>query len=172
MRINCEKCGKDITDIVSRHFENNKVGNCTCDKCGCKQKRYISEADLLIYLSFQEIVYFILSFITSLLFNTYKISISIILILLALFILAIITATFFKSYVYVNAPFKKATKNKAKDENQEKIAKSIRWQFLMFFALVITFFTEIIAYWFFVFASIAVILITIAKAILSAKNEQ
>lgn len=171
MKITCDKCGDNISYVVSRNFEENKIGNYVCDKCGYKQKRYISETDLLIYLAFQEIVYFILSFITSILFNTYKISVPIVLILLVMLTIAIVATNYFKSFIYNNAPLKKSTKYKAKNDNQDKIAKSIRWQFLMFFALVITFFTEVIAYWFFVFASLVVIITTIIKAILSAKNE-
>ena len=171
MKIYCEKCGEDITDVISHNLEQNKIGNYICKKCGNKQKRYISETDLLVYLTFQEAIYFLLSFITSLLFNIYKLSIVIIIFLLAMFIVAIICTTYFKTYLYINAPLKKATMFKARNEDQNKIAKSIRWQFLMFFALVITFFTTNTAYWFFVFASLAIVVVTLIKAILSAKNE-
>lgn len=171
-KIYCEKCQKDITSTVSRTFEENKVGNISCPHCGTKQKRYLSETDLLIYLSYQEIVYFILSFVTSLLLRQLSITWITIVFLIAMFILSIFITQHFKTKIYTEGLIKKETMYKSQVEEADRISRSIRWQFFMFFALVITFFTETIAYWFFVGASIVVIIITVVKAFLSAKKEK
>lgn len=171
MKIYCDKCGKDITETVSSTFEGNKVGNITCPHCNAKQKRYISETDLLVYLAYQEIIYFILSFITSQIFLYYKITIPLIVLFIIVFVLMVLTTKIFKCNIYSKGYLKKEKMYISKIEDQDKVARSIRWQFLMFFALVITFFTTTTAYWFFVAMSIVAIAITIIKAILSAKKE-
>lgn len=172
MKIYCDKCGKDITDVVSKTFETNMVGNVICPHCQKAQKRYLSETDFLMYLAFQETLYFVLSFITSQLFLHYKVNIWMILIFTVALILSVIATAKFKSIVYNTGLIKNSTMYKARIEDQKKVARSIRWQFLMFFALVITFFTETTAYWFFVAASITVVALTILRAILSARNEK
>ena len=171
MKIFCDKCGKEITNVVNKTFEENKVGNITCPHCGSKQKRYISETDLLVYLVYQESIYFVLTFVTSQIFMHYKITIPLIILLIILFILAILTTSIFKSNIYLKGYLKKDKMFKAQTEDQEKIARSIRWQFLMFFALAITFFTTTSVYWYFVAMSVIAIGITLVKAIYSAKNE-
>ena len=171
MKIHCEKCGADITTIVNQNLEKNKIGNYICEKCNQKQRRYISETDLLIYLSFQEIMYFVLSFITSIIFNTYKLTWYIAVFFLVMIIAAAYITANFKNYLYSKAPLKQKTMYKPQNEDETKIARSIRWQFYIFFVLIISFFTEIIEYWLFIAVSLIVIASTIIKAILSAKKE-
>lgn len=172
MKIYCEKCNKDISIDVSKRFEENKVGNITCPHCNTKQKRYLSETDLLIYLAFQEIVYFILTFSTSIIISIYSFNWFSIIIFIILFIISSIITNLFKKSLYSKGYIKKETMFKSQNEDEKKISRSIRWQFFMFFALVITFFTETTAYWFFVAASLFAIFITIIKAILSANKEK
>lgn len=172
MKVYCDKCGKEITDVVNKTFEENKVGNIVCPHCQKTQKRYLSETDLIIYLAYQEIVYFLLSFVTSQIFIYFKLNIPIIIGFIALFVLTIFATSIFKTNLYFKGYLKQETMYKSRVEDSDKVARSIRWQFLMFFALVITFFTSTTAYWFFVAASITVIGLTILRAILSARNEK
>lgn len=173
MKIYCDKCHKDITSLVNNAFETNKIGNIVCPHCKTKQARYISETDLLVYLAYQESIYFVLTFITSQILLSYKLNAYLIILFILLFVLAIIATSLFKINIYNKGYFKRNAINKVKqNEDQTKISRSIRWQFLMFFAIAITFFTTNTAYWFFVFLSIVCILITLIKAILSGKSEQ
>lgn len=172
MKIYCDKCKKDIGVKIHEQFEKNQVGRIECPHCHTVQKRYLSEADLLIYLAYSEICYFILSFITILLFDSMKIGILTIVIVIILFAVVILTTSYFKKYIYTNGFIKKETMYIEQNENSNAIARSIRWQFLLFFALVITFFTMDEAFWFFVAASIFAILITCVKVVLAVKKEK
>ena len=172
MKIYCDKCGSDITDVVNRRFEENKVGNIVCPHCEKAQKRYLSETDFLMYLAYQEVVYFVLSFVTSQVFLHFEIKIWMLLLFIAFLVVTYIATTRFKSALYRTGFIKNSTMYKAQVEDQNRVSRSIRWQFLMFFALVITFFADTVAYWFFVSASLMVIASTIIKANLAARKEK
>ena len=57
MKVNCESCGKPITAQVNSLFEQFEPGRVVCPHCHHQQKRYISEADLLIYFCFSAVLY-------------------------------------------------------------------------------------------------------------------
>ena len=141
MKIYCEHCHEDISLECNKEIENYHVGRVICPKCHHEQKRYISEADLLLYFSLSEVFYIILSFATIFVFNHLGIHIYTILILFALFVASYIISKEFSSRIYENAYFKAEWKNKVFEEDQQAIQRNLSWQFLMFFAIAITFVT-------------------------------
>lgn len=172
MKILCEKCGENITVTVGEQLEKNRVGHPICPKCNKKQKRYISEADLLIYLSFSELLYFLLSLITTLLFDWLGLKWYTIVILIIMFAATVIVTWRFKANLYQKGYFKKDLIYTKFDEDGDKISKSIRWQFILFFAIVITFVTEHSVFYYFAAMALLSVILTIIKARLAINKER
>lgn len=171
-KIYCEKCGTDITLQVSQKLEKNEIGRVTCPHCQKQQSRYIAEADLLMYLGFMEIVYFLLSFVTAILFRNFPIGVISIIIPAGMIIGAILLTQKFRYGLYTTGYIKHATMNNEQPGDPNQIARSVRWQFVLLFALVITFVTENRFFWFFVAATIVAIAFTFIKIKLAVKNEK
>ena len=174
MKILCDKCHKDISSFIYQEFEKNTPKSIICPICKQKQKRYLSEADFQVYIAFIEVCYFILSFITSILLNFLGLNIYFGLIVLILLILSIIITNRFKSFLYTKSFHKKETMYIEQKEDSNKISKSLRWQFILFFALVITFVTEFDEprlFWPFVFLSFMASCLSIIKSVLATKKE-
>lgn len=175
MKIRCYKCHNDITGHILQEMEKNTPASIECPMCHEKQKRYLSEADFQIYLTFTEAVYFLLSFITALLLNFIGFNIIFGIIVIAMFIGSIFIANNFKCSIYEKGLFKKETMYIKQEEDSKKIARSLRWQFILFFALVITFVTEFDRanmFWSFVFLTLAALFFSIFKTKLAIKKEK
>lgn|GEM_PF-1515974 len=172
MKIICERCGEDISRLVSDQFEKNMVGQIECPKCHNKQKRYLSEADITTYMTFTQGLYFLLTFITTLTFDTMGLTITTGVTVVGMLVIAGYGTGKFKELIYTKSIGKKETMNIVMDEDAEKISKAMRWQFLLFFALVITFFTSENVYWVFVALSVAVLIINSIKVRLIIKKEK
>ena len=174
MKIMCEKCNKDITQAIYQEMERNTPKSIICPNCHYEQKRYLSEADFQIYLTFMEITYFILSFVTAIALSYLSFNFIFGVIFVILFICAIYATNRFKYAIYTNGLFKKETMFIKQPENAKPISRSLRWQFILFFALVITFVTEYDSpeiFWSFVVLSVVAILVSVLKTRLAIKKE-
>lgn len=141
MKIYCEKCQKDITVECNKNIENYKVGKTICPHCHYEQKRYISEADLLLYFGISEVFYVIFTYLSVIVINLLGITFTSIFLIFGIFILYYILAKMVSTRIYVNAYFKEDVKNKAFEEDGEAIEKNITWQFVLFFVIAITYMT-------------------------------
>lgn len=175
MKIICPKCHKNISTHVYEEMEKNTPTSIVCPICGLEQKRYISEADFNIYLTFTEITYFLLSFITALLLSFIGLNIIFGIIVVLLFIISIIITNYVKYLIYEKGIFKKKTMYIKQNVDAKNISRQLRWQFILFFALVITFVTEFDRpnmFWSFVLLSLAAIFFSIIKTKFSIKKEE
>lgn len=133
MKTNCSICKTDLSQEIDRRFEKFEVGKVTCKKCGSKQKRYISEADLLLYLTLVELLYIVLTVIVGFAFDLgYWWLLLLTGVILAL---SIFSQRNISRYIYNNAPFKKEVKDKEFNEDAAKVKKNINIQFSLFILL-------------------------------------
>ena len=133
MKANCRICKNDFSQEIDRKFEKFEIGTVVCKKCGSKQKRYISEADLLLYLTAVEFLYFILTIVICYCFDYaywWLIVIAIVVLIAALFVQKTISR-----FIYNNAPFKKEIAEKNINEDETKVKKNINIQFSIFILL-------------------------------------
>ncbi len=138
MKIKCEKCGENITFSCCANIENYTTGKVRCNKCNTYQKRYISEADLLLFFGINEILYALFTYIAVFMLDRLIQKWWSILILFAIFALYFFISKQISSYIYLKAPFKSEIKNKVFDEDSKAIKKSLTWQFMLFFAIAIS----------------------------------
>ncbi|MBQ6493990.1 MAG: hypothetical protein IJI92_09035 [Erysipelotrichaceae bacterium] len=141
MKIYCEKCHEDISSECNRNIENYTVGRVVCPKCHYEQKRYISEADILLFFAVSETIYIIMSLITMFLFDKLGISVASIGIILAMVVASYFASKALSSAIYEKAYFKERVKYKEFEEDKKAIQRNISWQFLLFFAVTISFLT-------------------------------
>ena len=141
MKIYCDKCHEDISLVCSRQIDSYLTGRPVCPKCHQEQKRYLSEADILLYFGVSEAFYVLLSFIMVFIFDRYGLSYASLALLAAMFFLSWISSRWLSAAIYQKAFFKQELKNKVFQEDQKAIQKNIYWQFMMFFAIVITYLT-------------------------------
>ena len=74
MKIYCEKCRQEISSECNKQIENYKVGKVICPHCHYEQKRYLSEADILLYFGISEVLYVLLSLISVFVFRKLGVS--------------------------------------------------------------------------------------------------
>jgi len=174
MKICCEKCGKDISKLTDSMFEQYNVGRAKCPHCNTVQKRYISETDILLYFAINETFYAIAFIIAMYAFKLVGVSFLVVIPILIILVIYYFFAKWLSKKIYIDAPKKSEVKNKVFDENPAQIKKNFRWQFLLFFALAITFVTmqDSLAVIVFYIVLIIVIGINYVKFFLKARNER
>ena len=172
MKILCEKCNQNISVKVDSLFESYSVGKIQCDKCKKLSNRYISEADILLYYGLSEVIYVVISLVTKAFMNstgfTWWMMGVIVLVLIAYFFLQ----KQLSRLIYVNAYFKKDFKDYDFKQDPESISKNMKWQFMLFFAIAITYMLEDTAKLFFGVMLILSVLLTFIKFYLALKNEK
>ncbi len=172
MKIYCEKCHQDISNECNRNIENYKVGKVVCPHCHHEQKRYISEADILLFFGVSEVFYILLSLAAVYIFGRFGVSTVSILILLVLLVISFFASKAFSSSIYEKAYFKSEVKYKVFNEDAQAIQKSISWQFILFFAITITFINVNEGKIFFAVAMPLAAALTFAKLYLQLKYEK
>ena len=172
MKIYCEKCNKDISTECCKNIENYKVGHVICPDCHFEQKRYISEADLLLYFGINEIIYVILSFLMMFIFDRLKVSLLAIVMLLMIIIVFFFISKNITMSIYKKAFFKEEIKNKEFVEDAKVIQRNIAWQFMLFFAIIITYITVDEGKIFFACAIPIAIILNFVKFFLQVRNEK
>ena len=141
MKIYCEKCRQEISSECNKQIENYKVGKVICPHCHYEQKRYLSEADILLYFGISEVLYVLLSLISVFVFKKLGVSAVSIGLLFVLLVASYFVSKLISSSIYEKAYFKAEWKNKEFEEDQSAIQRNISWQFMRFFAITITFLT-------------------------------
>lgn len=141
MKILCEHCQKDISNECNKHIENYTVGKVVCPYCHHEQKRYISEADVLLYFGINEVFYILLSLLMVYIFDKFGFSTISFVVLFAIVVVSYFASKAFTSNIYDKAFFKSEIKYKEFDEDSKTIQRNISWQFMLFFAITITFIT-------------------------------
>ena len=172
MKIYCEKCHEDITAVCSRQIDSYLTGRPVCPKCHQEQKRYISEADILLYFGISETFYVVLSFMMILIYRRFGFSYLSALLLMILLVLSWIGSRQLSSAIYRKAFFKEEVRNTVFKEDQKAIQKNIYWQFMLFFAIVITYLTIDEGKIFFGIAMPLAVIMTFLKFFLQVRNEK
>lgn len=172
MKIYCEKCHSEISNTIDTRFEQYKVGHIICPHCNHKQARYISEADLMLFLGVNCIFYMFASYgvitlMTTIGFNFYLIPA----IIAAYIIIYIIQKTISKS-IYKNAYFKKEIKNVDIIEDANAITKKMRVQFAAFIFIIIMFGTGTNDMRLYLLLSLVFSIVIFIKVYLLIKNEK
>lgn len=171
MKIYCEHCHHDISTLCDTHFEQNEIGRIQCPHCRKKQKRYISEADLLTYFTFSELLYIILVLVTTAFFRLFGLSVITLIAIIIMFTLAYLGAKQLSRTIYSTGGWKKETMYTSLDEDAESIKKSMKWQFILFFALAITYATGTEFSLFFIAMMIVSVGLSAIKMRLAIKRE-
>ncbi len=172
MKIYCEKCGEDITGECNKAIENYQVGKIICPKCHYEQKRYLSEADILLFFGVSEAFYVLLSLTAVFLFEKLGISPASIIILVILLLLSFFGSKALSSGIYEKAYFKNEIRNKVFEEDQKAIQRNISWQFMLFFAITISYLTISEGRIFFLIAMPFAVIMTFIKLYLQLKHEK
>ena len=172
MRIYCEKCHEDITEKVDSLFERYEVGKIQCPKCQKQQSRYVSETDILLYFGISEVFYALLTVITVLIFIWLGVHWYSIVILLGIFVGSVFLQKTINRLIYEKAYFKSDIKTHEFKEDKKQIRSSMQWQFMLFFAIAITFITLGQFQIFFGCALILSIVLTFIKFKLSLNRER
>lgn len=137
MKAKCAICKKELSIEIDRRFEKFDVGRPTCNKCGSLQKRYISEADLLLYLGCIETLYTLVTLVIAYVYDKMPENMWLVVLGIAVFVGAYFAQKTLSRYIYNNAPFKKSVANKVIDEDATKVKKNINTQFVLFFIFAI-----------------------------------
>lgn len=172
MKIYCEKCHQEITGECNRNIENYTVGRVICPHCHYEQKRYISEADLLLYFGVCEVAYILMSLLMEFLFKKVGISFETILILITVIVASFIGSKALSSAIYEKAFFKSEIKNKVFKEDKTAVQRNISWQFMLFFAITISYITIDEGKLFFLIAMPIAAILTFVKFFLQLRNEK
>lgn len=133
MEAKCEKCNKNIKSEINTSFDTYKIGNIVCPYCHTKQSRYVSEADLLLYLLIVEIIYTIITVFVGYAFDNFNI------ILVICAGISLIGGLYLQRRIlmniYLNPPYKKTIANVTLNEDANKIRKGLNIQFSIFIVL-------------------------------------
>lgn len=172
MKIKCTHCGEDISKEIRSNFEDYTVGRIVCPHCHTKQKRYISESELLMYFGISALAYVLLFSIIVLIYDLVGVNPLAIFLIVGLFIIGYFFTINFASAIYKYAFFKKDLQNIVFKEDKKAIQKHLRWQFIMFMlaAFMLGYDPEFKLYFF--IAIIAFTIIVGVKVYLSIKNER
>lgn len=135
MKIYCHKCKENLSSTIQDKFEQFEVGRIVCPKCKTKQKRYLSESDMLIYFLISALAYILLFTIIMLLFDKTDFGLITWILVAIIFIIGLIFMKQTSIYIYNNALFKKEIKDISIEEDKDVIRKRMRWQFIMFMLL-------------------------------------
>lgn len=172
MKIYCEKCKQEITKETSKQFENFEVGQVVCHNCKTKQKRYLSEADILLYFGMSTIIYVLTFVFIIMLYGFYSINISVVIGICLLFVIAYIALKYTTSMIYTKAYFKQDLKYKVMTENKDLIAKRMKWQLIMFMLIAFMFGSNPEYFPVFIVLIVAFLIIILIKFRLQVRNER
>ena len=171
MKVTCIKCKKDISKEVEKAIENYEIGRIVCPHCKRQQKRYLSEADILMYFGLTSIFYCLLISLFLLVYDIFGINLPVIIFVVVCFIVAYFILKYITRFIYEKAPFKSNIKDYEFDEDKEAVTKRLRWQFIAFMVIALMMSAQPSLVGPYVFLLIAFTIIIIIKVYLSIKNE-
>lgn len=132
MKIYCDKCRQNLSREIQTQFEEFEVGRLKCPKCKSKQRRYVSEADLLLYFGVSAFLYVLLFGSIFTLFKLYDFEWFVWLGIALIFVTGFFLMKELGLQIYDKAFFKNDLKFIVQDEKKDEIRKRMRWQFIMF----------------------------------------
>ena len=171
MKVNCENCKKPITSQVNALFEQFEPGSVVCPHCHHQQKRYVSEADLLIYFCFSAVLYSAVLVLIFFLLN-WKMQAWVLILAVILFVITYIAMKYGSAQLYEKAYFKADIKNKVIQEEANTVRKRLKTQFILFMLVAFMFGTQHEFVPFFFILIFAFLLLTIIKVRLAIRNER
>ena len=172
MKIICPKCNSDISGACFKKIETFEVGKVICPDCNYKQKRYISQSDLLLYFAANEFIYMLLSYFVFYIMNKFKINVYTIIALLLTFVVYYLASKYIIYLIYDKPIYKEEIKYKTFDEDELAIKRYFNWQFMLFFVICFSYLTLPEARVFFAFAMPLAVIFTLIKFYLQLKNEK
>lgn len=172
MKTYCERCHHEITEDTDMHFEKYLVGNIKCKKCGFIQRRYISEADLQLYIALSEVLYFFLTLMGVYVYRNMLEKWWLVLIFLPILIVSIFIIKNLGRFIYNKAPGKKEVALKKMDEDPTKVKKEINIQFYAFFAIAVVYIISPTYSSEFIFGLVIAICISFIKYWASVRKEK
>ncbi len=141
MKVNCIHCEKEITKQVDNQIEQFQCGQIECEHCKKKQKRYISESDLLIYFAISSIFYAVACVIAFVLF---ELILSMAFVFIAVIVMAMYSVLKYANRaIYKNAYFKKDIQDKVIEEDAKTVQGQMKTQLIIFLIIAIWFGTQI-----------------------------
>ena len=172
MKIKCTHCGEDLSKVIRENFEQYEVGRVICPKCRCKQKRYISESELLMYFGVSALSYVVLFALVMAIFKVVGTTPFGFLLVALLFVIGYFLMKNVSLAIYKYAFFKKDLQNTIFKEDKVSIQKHLRWQFIMFMLVALMFGTNAEFSLYFLIAIGLFVVIVGIKIYLSIKNER
>lgn len=172
MKVECIHCHLDLSKKIQANFEQFECGKVICPHCKKEQKRYISEADLLIYFGFSAVLYCLLLSLVFLVFNLGQISVVTLVLIAILFVIGYFLMKQLINQIYLKAFFKKDLQFKVIEEDAQVVKKRLKWQFMMFMLIALMMSTQPDLIFPFLFMIVAFIIIVMIKVTLSIKKER
>jgi len=156
-----------------RAFANDfSVGPLVCPFCKKKQKRVITELDLMLFLLWETLILAIAVSCSYLVVSKSEKLWLYVLICAGILILAWQLLSLGARVIYRYAPFKKAWAYLPYSQNTEEVRKRQRYQFLLVLVIVVVFGTMEEVQWLYWLMVPAVMLINGVKAVLLYRNEK
>ena len=173
MKLNtyCSSCNQLLNPQISEKFEQFSIGYVTCKHCKKKQKRYLSEADILLYFSVSAIIYCTLLLVIVNLLNIFRFNPLNIIGIILLFVAGYIAIKTVGAFIYSVAPFRKNIAEINLKQDKEPIQKRLKWQFIMFMLLALFLGSQEELFMPFLILLILFIAITFIKVYLSNRND-
>lgn len=172
MKCLCTKCNKEISKEVEKVIENYEPGRIKCPHCNAKQKRYLSESDILVYFTMVSIYYCLIISLFLFVYDTIGINLPAILFVIVAFIISYYILKQMTRFIYEKAPFKFDIKDYEIEEDKEAITKRMRWQFIAFMVVALMMSGQPELAGTYSFLLIAFTIINGIKLYLSIKNER
>lgn len=172
MKNYCYNCKKEISKEVEKMIENYEPGHLKCPHCKTKQKRYLSEADILVYFTLVSIFYCLLISLFLFVYDLFGINLPVIIFVCIVFVISYFILKQMTRFIYDKAPFKQDIKNYEIEEDRKAVTKRMKWQFLAFMvvALMMSGTPELAGTYAFLLVAFAII--NAIKLYLSIKNER
>lgn len=172
MKCLCTKCNKEISKEVEKSVENYELGHIICPHCKMKQKRYLSEADILVYFTSVSIFYCFLISLFLFIYDTFGINVSVVIFISIIFVISYFLLKQMTRFIYEKAPFKTDIKNYEIEEDKDAVTKRMKWQFIAFMVVALLMSAEPTLVGVYSFLLIAFAGINSIKLYLSIKNER
>ena len=137
MKVLCERCKKDISVEIDKHFEKIILGRAKCPHCGITQGRFICDTDLYLYLGICEAIYLPITYLTAIAYDKMDQNWWIIFIFLAIFAAIVYIQKNTSRLVYKRAYDKIPLSEQKDTETLMKTRKTINTSFLIYFVLAI-----------------------------------
>lgn len=172
MKIYCEKCNKDISKVVDSNIEHYVPGKVKCPYCSKVQKRYLSEADLLMYFAISCVLYIFVALIFISLFDIVGAKWYLLLIIMFIIVCLYFVQKYISRAVYKYAFGKAEIKDKEMVEDYDAVTKRMKSQYSLFMFMILMLGTGIYDLWLFIIPSIVITLSSFIKLYKLIKQEK